>query len=159
MNSHKERRREPSIIDLLALAPHYEPLLSLCGTDVGFGLLGQAPLEIVSQTGLDPSGRWIAIISDDAGPDGYARGPSSFDQDDLAWILKRCTHLAVYTGEGEARFYTIFVASAIIGGRVAVIETQVSKHEDWIAHVTRLSRAPILEIHPDPSLPIRRSRS
>jgi hypothetical protein len=147
MNSHHEQRQR-LINEIAALAPHYLPLSDLLGTDVGFGSLAQAPAKIAKYTSLAPNGRWIIIIGDDSGPEGYARGPVGFDQDELKWILGRCTHIAIYSDAGDARCYAAFVAAAMIGGRVAVIETQVAKYDDWVAHVLPKSSSQVLDIRP-----------
>jgi len=137
---------------LLEVAPHYRPIIRAWQAGTGLGLLRSLPAGLVSSDRLGPTNRWIAFVVDDEGPAGSALGPSRFNEEDLTSLLMCATHLAVYSGLGEERFYKMLALPTQIGGRVVVVETQVERHHEWVAEVKRVSKAPLLVIHPDGAL-------
>ncbi|HUA77222.1 MAG TPA: hypothetical protein VMA86_06090 [Acetobacteraceae bacterium] len=88
--------------------------------------------------------RWICILGDD---DEISLGPDSFHAGSLRWLAHDASHLMVYSGGAETRFYAMMAAAAALGGRVLVAETQLSHAAAWCSALAALApRASMIEI-------------
>lgn len=135
---------------LFGTAPHWRPMLNLLTTNTGFAVLRPLP-ELLSTNGaFEPGSNWLAIVSDDESLTEPRLGPSAFDRGSLSWLLARADAVSIYSGAGEAKFYSRFSSLAVAGARVVVIETTVEHQAEWITEVKGLSTArEVFVISPD----------
>src|SRR5262249_46242618 len=132
----------------LQMTPHHVPLLALQAEGISVGILAPSARLLWSR---DRTSTWLALVGDDDGPDGSTVGPTGFHRRDLESLLREATHIAVYSASGDPRPYAVFALAAGLGGRVVVIETQVGRHDEWVAEAKRLSSVRVvMQIHPSP---------
>jgi hypothetical protein len=132
---------DPDFKLLCSLAPQWEPLSRLDGTDTGFALMDTEWLLTTSR--LKPDCSWLGLLRDE-GPD-LGGGPSGFGSG-LSWLLRRADVVAVLLSIRRPEPYSRLVSLALSGHRVVLIETEIERKRDWIIEVKRLSRAPVLVI-------------
>ena len=127
------------------LAPHYLPLAAALRCGVELAELGWARSL---PRGFPLRDKWLVLIGDDL-PDSL--GPVAFDRGSLRRAPDAASHVVIYSGPPAVRAYEVAALAAVIGGHVAIVETEPSRHKEWTSFADAHAGpgVPFLDVIPD----------